>query len=123
MSDSKQRSADRATDEPADASTGADRAAPKATTADARTTENGPVALIGFPPKKHPRGVRRLYEGPGSPTHVEIKVADIVDPPKDEDKHAREPGQVVLWVRRDARIVLRELPVLYDLKLPRWPRR
>ncbi len=84
--------------------------------------DKGPVALIGYPPKTHPRGVRRLYEEPGSPTHVEIKVADIVDPPPDTRKRARKPGQLVLWVRRDARIVLREVPVLFDLKRPEWPR-
>ena len=92
-------------------------------TANAPTTAKGAaVALIGYPPKKDPRGVRRLYERPGSPTHVEIKVADIVDQPPGEDKRARESGQRVLWVRRDARITLRELPVVSDLDLPSWPR-
>jgi len=100
------------------------------TTADA-CTDNDAVALIGYPPENDCPGVRRLYEGPGSPTHVEIKVADIVDPPAGEDKRPREPGQVVLWVRRDARVVLCEVPVYnvgqpgdpgHEGGLPQWPR-
>ena len=88
----------------------------------ATTANKDPVALFGFPPKKHPRGVRRLYEGPDSKAYVEIKVADIVR--AGADKHAKEPGQSVIWVRPDARVLLAELPVSYlepDKHL-RWPR-
>lgn len=90
---------------------------------DSKQRKPDPVALFGFPPKEDPKGARRLHERPGSATYVEIKDADIVDPPP-QVKHGREPDESVIWVRPDARVLLAELPLgFFDPGKPRrWPR-
>jgi hypothetical protein len=81
-----------------------------------------PVMLVGYRSKRDSRGVRRLYDHPGSSTYVEVKVADIVEPPAEAGKPRPEPGQVVIWVRCKARILLVEYEV-DDLDIIHWPRR
>lgn len=82
-----------------------------------------PVALVGYARKRDPRGVRRLYERPDSAAYVEIKVDDIVGPPaKGPDL---QPGEIVIWVRGDAKVSLAEVEVRHLLAQgrSRWPRR
>jgi len=98
-------------------------AGPRDTPMYADTSENtDPVALVGYPPKKNAKGVRRLYKQPGSATYVEIKAADVVDPPSTASKSRLPSGQIVIWVRCSAHIVLVEYDV-EDTSSWRWPRR
>ncbi len=80
-----------------------------------------PIPLIGYPPKKQPRAVRRLHKQPGSETYVEIKVQDIVDPPRGADKPHLERGQIAIWVQCLAYVQLVEVDV-NAIASRKWPR-
>lgn len=124
MEDSAQPVVESATAELGGRNAGADpSSADEPAIQDTTGDHSDPVALVGYPRKREPRGVRRLYERPDSTTYVEIKVGDIVDAPPEIDDLAR--GQIAIWVRGDATVLLFELPVAYlnvNARRPHWPR-